>query len=97
MGSFARVACPDLLQTIERFEGRPGRKFIWVNVIESRFDRALKRGKPAGGQRAQYWDLYADFYRNITEMPDNQLPHVFVEAFARAYSAARKQGKTGGG
>ena len=67
------------------------------NELESRFDRALKRGKPAGGQRAQYWDLYADFYRNITEMPDNQLPHVFVEAFARAYSAARKQGKTGGG
>lgn len=62
--------------------------------LESRFDRALKKGKPAGAQRAQYWDLYADFYRNITEMPANQLPHVFVEAFARAYTDARKPGKS---
>ncbi|MBV6415529.1 MAG: hypothetical protein CMLOHMNK_00041 [Steroidobacteraceae bacterium] len=65
--------------------------------LESRFDRALKKNRPTGSQRAQYWDLYADFYRNITEMPDNQLPHVFVEAFARAYAEARKPGKPSGG
>ncbi|GMU69340.1 MAG: hypothetical protein AMXMBFR37_16720 [Steroidobacteraceae bacterium] len=62
--------------------------------LEARFDRALKKGRPGGAQRAQYWDLYADFYRNITEMPANQLPHVFVEAFARAYGEARKSGKS---
>ena len=56
--------------------------------LESRFERALKKGKPVGSQRAQYWDLYADFYRNITEMPEHQLPHVFVDAFARAYAQA---------
>ncbi len=65
--------------------------------LESRFNRALKKGNTAGAQRAQYWDLYADFYRNITEMPANQLPHVFVEAFARAYAEARRAARDGGG
>lgn len=64
--------------------------------LESRFDRALKKGKLSGSQRAQYWDLYADFYRNVTEMPANQLPHVFVEAFARAYAEARVAAKSSG-
>lgn len=63
--------------------------------LESRFDRALKKSKLTGGQRAQYWDLYGDFYRNITEMPANQLPHVFVEAFARAYGEARRARRDG--
>ena len=63
--------------------------------LESRFERALKKGKPVGSQRAQYWDLYADFYRNITEMPEHQLPHVFVEAFARAYAQARQAPRGG--
>lgn len=62
--------------------------------LEGRFDRALKKGKAGSAQRGQYWDLYADFYRNITEMPANQLPHVFVEAFARAYGEARKPRKS---
>ena len=62
--------------------------------LEGRFDRALKKGKANGAQRGQYWDLYSDFYRNITEMPANQLPHVFVEAFARAYGEARKPRKS---
>lgn len=64
--------------------------------LESRFDRALKKGKPTGSQRAQYWNLYGDFYRNITDMPANQLPHVFVEAFARAYAEARASAREGG-
>jgi type VI secretion system protein len=53
--------------------------------LQARFERALKRGPLQGDARAQYWDLYADFYRNVTEMPADHLPHVFVEAFARAY------------
>jgi len=58
--------------------------------LEARFERALKRGKLSGNHRAQYWDLYAEFYRNVTEMPADQLPHVFVEAFARSYLDAVK-------
>lgn len=58
--------------------------------LETRFNRALKKGVLTGSQRAQYWDLYADFYRNLTEMPADHLPHIFVEAFARAYAEKRK-------
>lgn len=55
--------------------------------LQARFERALKRGKASGPQPAKYWELYGDFYRNLTEMPPESLPHVFVEAFAKAYLA----------
>lgn len=48
--------------------------------LEARFDRAKRTGEPV-----QYWDLYGDLYRNLTEMPADHLPHTFVEAFANAY------------
>jgi type VI secretion system FHA domain protein len=49
--------------------------------LETRFERATRRGKA----KSQNWELYADFYRNLTEMPADHLPHTFVEAFAAAY------------
>lgn len=55
--------------------------------LQPRFERALKRGKTSSSQPAKYWELYGDFYRNLTEMPAESLPHVFVEAFAKAYLA----------
>lgn len=61
--------------------------------LEARFERALTRGKPGAPTPAQYWDLYADFYRSLTEMPADQLPHLFVEAFARAFSDAMTRDK----
>jgi len=51
--------------------------------LEARFKRAGRRGKSAG--HAEYWELFTEFYRNLTEMPADHLPHTFVEAFARAY------------
>lgn len=54
------------------------------NELETRFERAVRRGK----SKSQNWELYADFYRNLTEMPQDQLPHTFVEAFATAYRRA---------
>jgi type VI secretion system FHA domain protein len=52
--------------------------------LEARFERA-RRGK--GKDRSQHWELYVEFYRNLTEMPKGNLPHTFVEAFANAYRA----------
>jgi type VI secretion system FHA domain protein len=38
------------------------------------------------------WDIYRTFYRSLTEMSGEKLPHRFVEAFANVYreAAARK-------
>jgi predicted component of type VI protein secretion system len=57
--------------------------------LEARFERAGRRGKGSG--RAGYWDLYAEFYRSLIEMPADHLPHTFVEAFANAYKEALKK------
>ena len=53
--------------------------------LEARFERAARRGKARSADKAQYWDLFTTFYRNLIEMPADHLPHTFVEAFATAY------------
>lgn len=57
--------------------------------LENRFQRAVPSGK--AGAAAQYWTLYGEFYRNLTEMPPDHLPHVFVETFANAYRDAVRE------
>jgi type VI secretion system protein len=64
--------------------------------LEARFGRAAKRGR-AAPDKADYWDLYAEFYRNLCEMPPDGLPHLFVEAFARAYLELFRPSGGGGG
>jgi type VI secretion system FHA domain protein len=59
--------------------------------LEARFERAGRRGKLRSIGRAGYWDLYAEFYRSLIEMPADQLPHTYVEAFARTYKEALKK------
>jgi type VI secretion system FHA domain protein len=59
--------------------------------LEARFERASRRGKARASGRADYWDLYAEFYRSLIEMPADHLPHTFVEAFAKAYKDALKK------
>jgi type VI secretion system protein len=53
--------------------------------LEARFERAARRGKLRTGGKAQAWELYADFYRNLVEKPTEHMPHTFVEAFSLAY------------
>jgi type VI secretion system protein len=53
--------------------------------LEARFERAARRGKLRSADKAQYWELFTTFYRNLIEMPADHLPHTFVEAFAAAY------------
>jgi type VI secretion system protein len=53
--------------------------------LEARFERAARRGKLRTGGKAQAWELYGDFYRNLVEKPAEHMPHTFVEAFSIAY------------
>ncbi len=69
--------------------------------LRERFDRGLKRGGLLGAaNKMKYWDLYTELYQNLAQMPKEELPHVFVEQFARAYEAkvqelvARRSGGT---
>jgi len=55
--------------------------------LEARFQRTTRRGKAANNE-ARYWQLFVEFYRNLTEMPADHLPHTFVETFATAYKEA---------
>jgi type VI secretion system protein len=59
--------------------------------LEARFERAARRGKARAADKAQYWELFTTFYRNLIEMPTDHLPHTFVEAFAAAYREALKK------
>jgi type VI secretion system protein len=59
--------------------------------LEARFERAARRGNPKSADRAQYWELYTEFYRSLIEMPADHLPHTFVEAFARCYREGWKK------
>jgi type VI secretion system FHA domain protein len=59
--------------------------------LEARFERAARRGKARSADKAQYWELFTTFYRNLIEMPADHLPHTFVEAFAAAYRETLKK------
>jgi len=59
--------------------------------LEARFERAARRGKARSADKAQYWELFITFYRNLIEMPADHLPHTFVESFAAAYREALKK------
>lgn len=59
--------------------------------LEARFERAARRGKARAADKAQYWELFTTFYRNLIEMPADHLPHTFVEAFGAAYREASKK------
>jgi type VI secretion system protein len=59
--------------------------------LETRFERAARRGKARTADKAQYWELFASFYRNLVDMPADQMPHIFVEAFSSAYREAMEK------
>jgi type VI secretion system protein len=59
--------------------------------LEARFERAARRGKARSADKAQYWELFVNFYRNLIEMPADHLPPTFVEAFGLAYREALKK------
>src|SRR5688572_10771812 len=57
--------------------------------LQERFDRGLKRGGLLGAatNKMKYWELYGELYQSMGHTPKDELPHLFVEEFAKAYEA----------
>lgn len=53
--------------------------------LEEQFEVGLKRAGIVGGEKGRYWDLYAEFYRVLTQANEAGVPHAFAEEFAKAY------------
>jgi len=53
--------------------------------LEERFERATKRA--IFGNKGKYWDLYTEMFGGLAQRPPDGFPHIFVEAFAKAYEA----------
>ncbi|HTV97594.1 MAG TPA: type VI secretion system-associated FHA domain protein TagH [Steroidobacteraceae bacterium] len=55
--------------------------------LEERFDRATKRGVFGKENKAKYWELYAEMFTGLAQRPAEGFPHVYTEAFVKAYEA----------
>jgi len=66
----------------EEFIGRVDPK-----ELEERFDRATKRGVFGSQNKAKYWELYTEMFPGLAQRPADGFPHVYTEAFAKAYEA----------
>jgi type VI secretion system protein len=55
--------------------------------LEERFERASKRSVFGGQSKAKYWDLYSELFAGLAQRPADGFPHLFTEAFAKAYEA----------
>src|SRR5271163_59739 len=66
----------------EEFLGRVDPK-----ELEDRFERASKRGVFGGQSKNKYWDLYSELFAGLAQRPADGFPHLFTEAFAKAFEA----------
>jgi type VI secretion system protein len=66
----------------EEFLGRVNPK-----DLEERFDRATKRSVFGNQNKAKYWELYSEMFPGLAQRPADGFPHVYTEAFAKAYEA----------
>jgi type VI secretion system FHA domain protein len=66
----------------EEFLGRVNPK-----DLEERFDRATKRTVFGNQPKAKYWELYSEMFPGLAQRPADGFPHVYTEAFAKAYEA----------
>jgi type VI secretion system protein len=66
----------------EEFLGRVDPK-----ELEERFDRATKRGVFGAQNKSKYWELYSEMFPGIAQRPADGFPHLFNEAFAKAFEA----------
>jgi type VI secretion system protein len=55
--------------------------------LEERFEGTAKRSVFGAPNKAKFWDLYAEMYAGLAQRPADGFPHVFTEAFAKAYEA----------
>jgi type VI secretion system protein len=69
----------------EEFLGRVDPK-----ELEERFERSTKRGVFGQQNKSKYWELYTEMFAGLTQRPPDGFPHVYTEAFAKAYEAKLK-------
>lgn len=55
--------------------------------LEERFEQSTKRGVFGAQNKARYWELYAELFGGLAQRPAEGFPHLFIEAFGRAYEA----------
>jgi type VI secretion system protein ImpI/type VI secretion system protein len=55
--------------------------------LEERFEQSTKRGVFGAQNRARYWELYRELFGGLAQRPADGFPHLFIEAFGRAYEA----------
>jgi type VI secretion system FHA domain protein len=55
--------------------------------LEERFEQSTKRGVFGAHNKARYWELYAELFGGLAQRPPDGFPHLFIEAFGRAYEA----------
>jgi type VI secretion system FHA domain protein len=56
-------------------------------ALEERFDAAAKRGMFGTANKGKYWELYGEMFPGLVQRPSEGFPHLYSEAFARAYEA----------
>jgi type VI secretion system protein len=66
----------------EEFLGR-----VNPTELEERFERASKRGVFKTQNKGRYWDLYSEMFAGLSQRPADGFPHLFIEAFAKAFEA----------
>jgi type VI secretion system protein len=55
--------------------------------LEERFEKGGKRGVFSGQSKSKYWELYGELYSGLAQRPNDGFPHLFTEAFAKAFEA----------
>jgi type VI secretion system protein len=71
----------------EEFLGRVDPK-----ELEERFDRATKKSVFGTQNKARYWELYAEMFIGLAQRSADGFPHVYTEAFAKAFEAKLRAG-----
>jgi type VI secretion system protein len=74
-----------LVATRAAFEEFLGR--VNPTELEERFERASKRGVFKTQNKGKYWDLYSEMFAGLSQRPADGFPHLFTEAFAKAFEA----------
>jgi type VI secretion system FHA domain protein len=74
-----------LVATRAAFEEFLGR--VNPTEMEERFERATKRGVFKTQNKGRYWDLYSEMFAGLSQRPADGFPHLFTEAFAKAFEA----------
>jgi len=67
-----------LMELLERFE---------PEQLAERFERGAKRGVFGAQNKGRYWELYGELFASLAQAPSGGFPHLFVEAYAKAYDA----------